>query len=92
MQPNNTYTLPLLLLLFLSAIGTAHAQFNTLTQKVAPEKEYQKFRVVENVPTVTNAEKKGSGVWWRKLFRGEKAALRREVDSLKSLWGRCRGK
>lgn len=85
MQPNNTYTLPLLLLLFLSAIGTAHAQFNTLTQKVAPEKEYQKFRVVENVPTVTNAEKKGSGVWWRKLFRGEKAALRREVDSLKSL-------
>lgn len=58
MQPNNTYTLPLLLLLFLSAIGTTHAQFNTLTQKVAPEKEYQKFRVVENVPTVTNAEKK----------------------------------
>ena len=85
MQPKNTYTLPLLLLLFLSAIRTAHAQFNTLTQKIAPEKEYQKFRVVENAPTVTNAEKKGSGVWWRKLFRNEKAALRREVDSLKSL-------
>ena len=85
MQPKNTYTLPLLLLLFLSAIRTVHAQFNTLTQKVTPEKEYQKFRVVENAPTVTNAEKKSSSVWWRKLFRNEKAALRREVDSLKSL-------
>ena len=84
MQPNKKHIITLTVLFFLSAISLLQAQFNTLTQKVPPEKEYQKFRVIENEPT-TNAEKKSSSLWWRKLFRSKKAALRHEVDSLKSL-------
>lgn len=87
MQPNKKHIKTIALYLFFSAIGSTYAQFNTLTPKVAPEKEYQKFRVVENNElsnSNVSAEKKGSGVW-KRLFRSEKAALRKEVDSLKTI-------
>ena len=74
MQPNKKHIKTIALYLFFSAIGSTYAQFNTLTPKVAPEKEYQKFRVVENnelINSNVNAEKKGSGVW-KRLFRSEK--------------------
>ena len=84
MQPNKKHIKTIVLYLSFSAIGSTYAQFNTLIPKVAPEKEYQKFRVVENNElsnSNVNAEKKGSGVW-KRLFRSEKAAFRKEVDSL----------
>ena len=61
MQPNKKHIKTIALYLFFSAIGSTYAQFNTLTPKVAPEKEYQKFRVVENNKISNrnvNAEKK----------------------------------
>lgn len=87
MQPNKKHIKTIALYLFLSAIGSTYAQFNTLTPKVAPEKEYQKFRVIEyneKSSSNANAEKKSSVVW-KRLFRSEKAALRKEVDSLKTI-------
>jgi len=88
MQPNKKHIKTIVLYLSFSAIGSTYAQFNTLIPKVAPEKEYQKFRVVETNElsnSNVNAEKKGSGVW-KRLFRSEKAAFRKEVDSLKNTY------
>ena len=87
MQLNKKHIKIIALYLFFSAISSTYAQFNTLTPRVAPEKEYQKFRVIEHSEVSSSnatAEKKGSGVW-KRLFRSEKAALRKEVDSLKTI-------
>lgn len=48
MQLNKKHIKIIALYLFFSAISSTYAQFNTLTPRVAPEKEYQKFRVIEH--------------------------------------------
>ena len=70
------------LILFLSAPPMLRAQFNTLSPQVQPEKKkYERYTIVENTDIV--AEKKMPSGLWHKLFKSEKATLRKEVDSLK---------
>lgn len=73
----------ILMLFFFSATPILRAQFNTLSPQVQPEKKkYERYTIVENKEII--AEKKMQSGLWNRLFKsGEKANLRREVDSLK---------
>lgn len=72
------------LILFLSASPMLRAQFNTLSPQVQPEKKkYERYTIVENTDVV--AEKKMQSGLWHKLFKSEKASLRKENDSLKRI-------
>ena len=69
-------------LLLFSATHTMFGQFNTLSPQLQPEKKkYEKYTIIENKQV--DAEKKMQSGLWHKLFKSEKATLRKEVDSLK---------
>lgn len=71
-------------LLLFSATHTMFGQFNTLSPQLQPEKKkYEKYTIIENKQV--DAEKKMQSGLWHKLFKSEKASLRKENDSLKRI-------